>query len=316
MAKTAKTTRLGLSFGAEELFMAQTEVSARQFTVTSLADLTAKIPFSIDLISEDNGAEMVGSELRNALDSKNITTDELSLSLDLNFGIIIKIPYEKKFSNSELNNHLQWELQQYIDDDIDDYFFDAYKLIQTPSMKHPELVLVGARKKVVNFFNDVCTHAGLSIRLISMDLLAAVNTFEANYTFDPKEKIALVEIGERKLVFTILEGSFFVGHHYILLDDSVKENFNETIVQVLSMNLKTLFTDYELSKDKSNFDHVFIYRSNSTHSITQIIESAGEANYSILNPFEKIFIGEELQDQIDTSEENSEFVEAVGLTVQ
>jgi len=316
MAKDTKKVRLGLSFGAEELFLIQTEEAANRYRVTEAADVTSSIPFSIDLIAESSGAEMIGNELKNLVGEKGIIATELAVSLDLHLGIIIKIPFDRKLSDKELKTHLKWELQQYIDEDVVDYSFDSYKLIQSPSMKQPELILVGARTKVVDFFREVCDTAELDLSLINLDIISAVNSFEANYKFDPSEKIALVEIGEQKLVFTLLEGNFFIGHHTLFLDDIGSDAYNDTVLDVISMNLKTLFSDYELGKSKSNFDHVFLYRSNSKYSVTQLVESSGENTYSIFNPFENIRLDDDVRAQIEDSDDHSEFVEAVGLTLR
>ena len=141
MGESKNNTRIGLSFGAEEIFLVQIEDAAKQYKITSLADVTSSIPFSLDLLSESSGAEMVGLELRNTLDQHNIATRDLAISLDLNLGVIVKLPYDRKLSDKDLKSHLGWELEQYIDDDIDEYIFDSYKLIQAPSMRQPELVL-------------------------------------------------------------------------------------------------------------------------------------------------------------------------------
>ncbi len=315
MAKISKNIRLGLSFGAEELFLAQTEESANRYKVTALTDITSSVPFSIDLFSEPSGAEMVGEELKKVLAEMNITSGETALSIDLDFGTIVKLPYDKKLSQKDLKTHLKWELQQYIEEDIENYIFDSYKLIQSPSMKQPELVLVGTRTKVVDFFKQVCEVSGLDLAVINLDIIAALNCFEANYKYKPDDKIALVEVGDNKLVFSLLEGNFFIGYHYVFLDEPVQENNIETVHEYISMNLKTLFTDYELGKDKSNFDKIFLYRTNTKISMEKFLGNSGGDQYTVFNPFEKVRLETNLREQVDISVDNSEYVEALGLTI-
>lgn len=314
MAKVSKNRRLGLSFGSEDLLLVETEETAKNYKVTALLNLTSEIPFSIDMFSQESGAEIVGSELRNVLENNTITTKDLAVSLELGVGSVIKIPFSKNLSDKELDAHLQWELQQYIDEDASDYSYDSYKLIKSPSTKNPELLLVGTRRKVLSFFREMSGHAGVDLKLVSVDLLSAVNAFEVNYKFHPKETIALIEIGEQKIVFTLLEGNFFIGYHQLYLDSSVTGDFTNSALELISMNLKTLFDDYELSSDKNAFDHVFLYRTNTKYSAIQLIENS-DIELKLLNPFEKVRLEASLQETIDLGGDNSEYVEALGLTV-
>jgi Tfp pilus assembly PilM family ATPase len=315
MAQIRKNRRLGLSFGSEDHFLVETEKAANSYKITSLLDVSSDIPYSTDMIMQESGAEMIGTELKNVLSINNIKTRNLSISLDLGIGNIVKIPFSKKLSDKELPNHLTWELQQYIDENVEQYAFDSYKLLKSSSVNSPELILVGTRKKVLTFFQEVSRYAEVDLELINVDILSVVNAFEANYKLHPRERIALVEIGERKLVFSLLEGNCFIGYHHIYLDDSVHRDYLNSVLELITLNLKTLFSDYDLSTEKNDFDHVFLHRSNAKYDIKQLIEAADQ-ELNILNPFEKIRVDSKLHDQIDFSADNSQYVEALGLTVR
>ena len=314
MAKASKIRKLGLSFGSEDLFLVETEESAHNYKVTAVLNLTSEIPFSMGMITQESGAEKIGSQLYNVFESNNITTRNLAISLELGIGNVIKIPYSTKLADKELPAHLSWELQQYIDEDVDEYAYDFHKLARSPSVKIPELLLVGARKKVLSFFQEMSIHAGVELQRVNVDFLAAVSAFEANYRYHPSEKIALVQIGQRKLVFTLLEGNYFIGYHYLFLDDSVKRDYVHSVLELITTNLKTLFDDYELATDKNEFDHVYLYRTNTQYSAAEFIEAA-DRKMSIFNPFEMVRLDAHLQETIDFRADNSEFVEALGLTV-
>lgn len=314
MAKVSKNRKLGLSFGGEDLLLVETEEAAKNYKVTSLLNVSSDIPFSIDMFSQESGAEMVGSELKSVLAENGITTKSLAVSLELGIGSVIKIPYSKKLSDKDLSSHLNWELQQYIDEEVSGFTFDSYKLVKSPSIKNPELLLVGTRNNVISFFQEMSSHAEVDLHMVNVDVLSAVNTFETNYKFHPKEKIALVEIGERKLVFTLLEGNFFIGYHQLFLDDSTRNDFTNSVSELISMNLKTLFDDYELVAENNAFDHVFLYRSNTKYDLTELI-SASQTELKLFNPFEKIRLDSSIQDSIDFDSDNSEYVEALGLTI-
>lgn len=314
MAKISKNRRLGLSFGSEDHYLIETEEAANNYKITSLLDVSSDLPYSTDMIMQESGAETIGTDLKKVLSGNSIRTKKLSISLDLGIGNIVKIPFSKNLSEKELSGHLTWELQQYIDANVEQYAFDSYKLLKSPSVKNPELILVGTRKKVLTFFQNMSRYAEVDLELINVDILSVVNAFEANYKFHPREKIALVEIGERKLVFSILEGNCFIGYHHIYLDDSVHRDYLNSVLELITLNLKTLFSDYDLGTEKNDFDHVYLHRSNEKYDMNQLVEVA-DRELSIFNPFEKIRVDSNLHDQIDFSADNSQYVEALGLTV-
>jgi Tfp pilus assembly PilM family ATPase len=311
MAKAEKNKKLGISFGSEDLFLVEAEEAANNYKVTALLNITGDIPFSTDLLTQESGAEMVGNELKSVLKKNTIAAKHLAISLDLTIGNIIKIPYSKILSDKELTNHLTWEYQQYVDDDVSQFVFDYYKLAKAPSMRYSELLLVGTRKKVLSFFQEMSRHAGVELMRVSLDLISALNAFDINYKFHPKEKIALVEIGLHKIVITVLEGNNLIGYHYTILDEGTQ---SDDILSLIKLNLKTLFTDYELGTDKSDFDYVFLYRTSIQLKTLELIK-ASEQNWKLFNPFEQIRLDTELQDKIDYTGDNSEFVEALGLAV-
>lgn len=316
MAKKSKIQRLGISFGAEEVQLVQTEINSNRFKVTAAANISGIVNFNYGLMTESGGAKAMGAEIKQALTDNKITARELFLSIDANLGVVVKIPYNKKLPEKELSAHINWEFRQYIDDDVDNYNFDSYKLVQAPSMKKPEMIIVGARKNVVSFFKEACKAAGVNLQAVNLDLIASLNSFEANYKFHPKEKIAIVEVGENKLVFSILEGNFFIGYHSMLLDESVQDNFSETVISLISHNLKTLFSDYDLSKKENSFDRVFFYRTTRKYAMNDLIQSVNDNSFSVFNPFEKVKLDPIVRDQLGDNGDNSEFVEALGLTVQ
>ena len=311
MAKAEKSRKLGLSFGSEDLLLAETEQAGNNYKVTALLNVTADIPFSVDLVAQESGAEMIGSELKTVLKNNNITSKRLSISLDLTMGNIIKVPYSKILNDSDLACHLMWEYQQYIDEDVEHFIFDYYKLEKSPSMRYSEILVAGTRKKVLSFYQKMSKYAGVELERVNLDLLSAVNSFDANYKFHPKEKIALVEVGLYKVVFALLEGNNFIGYQYVLLDENTQ---SDSLVSVIELNLKTLFTDYGLSNEKNDFDYVFLYRSNTQLQTLELIKTS-EKGWKLFNPFEQIRLDTELQDTIDYTGDNSEYVEALGLTV-
>ena len=74
MAKISKNHKLGLSFGSEDPYLIETEEAAKNFKVTELLDVSSDLSFSIDMFTQDSGAEIIGSELKKIISLNDIST--------------------------------------------------------------------------------------------------------------------------------------------------------------------------------------------------------------------------------------------------
>jgi type IV pilus assembly protein PilM len=58
-----------------------------------------------------------------------------------------------------------------------------------------DVLLVAAKKDMINDYTSVCAEAGLSATVVDVDAFAVQNAFEANYEAPPEESIVLVNVG-------------------------------------------------------------------------------------------------------------------------
>jgi len=119
------------------------------------------------------------------------------------YSVIVKKINLAVMSDTELEAHIQSEAEQYIPFDIDDVYLD-YQDLKTNSEEEDrtDVMLVAAKKEVVDGYLDMLRSAGLKPVIVDVDAFALENAFEANFSLE--ENTALVDIGASKMNINII----------------------------------------------------------------------------------------------------------------
>jgi type IV pilus assembly protein PilM len=111
-------------------------------------------------------------------------------------SVIIKKITLPRMSQEELDDSIQWEAEQYIPFDVKDVNIDTQ--ILTPdgdAAGQMEVLLVAAKKDMINDYTSVCAEAGLQASVVDVDAFAVQNAYEASYDPAPGETVVLINVG-------------------------------------------------------------------------------------------------------------------------
>ncbi|MDI7258743.1 MAG: type IV pilus assembly protein PilM [Thermodesulfobacteriota bacterium] len=115
----------------------------------------------------------------------------------------ITLPF---MSESELEESIQWEAERYIPFDINDVNIDFQ--ILGSSIENPEVmdvVLVAAKKDIINDYVSVIIESGLNPVMIDVDSFALENMLSVNYEIDKEETVAVANVGASVTNINILK---------------------------------------------------------------------------------------------------------------
>jgi type IV pilus assembly protein PilM len=110
-------------------------------------------------------------------------------------SVIIKKISMPRMSQEELDESIQWEAEQYIPFDVKDVNIDTQ--ILTPegdAAGQMDVLLVAAKKDMINDYTSVCAEAGLAATVVDVDAFAVQNAFEANYDLSG-DTVVIVNVG-------------------------------------------------------------------------------------------------------------------------
>ncbi|HVO84573.1 MAG TPA: type IV pilus assembly protein PilM [Syntrophobacteria bacterium] len=142
------------------------------------------------------------------------------------YSVIIKKIELPQMTPEELTENIQVEAEQYIPFNVEDVNIDFQILGSSPEKgDRMEVMLVAAKKEVIEDYSGILRKAGLAPEVIDVDFFALENAFEVNYTAGDSGGVALVDIGANKMNINVLKNgvSMFnrdasVGGHQITQD--------------------------------------------------------------------------------------------------
>ena len=110
-------------------------------------------------------------------------------------SIIVRYIQLPNMPEEELRNALRWEAEEYIPFAIDDVNLDSVILGRSEDGEKVDVLLVSAKKDLVNSHLEIIRGAGLTPLIVDVDSFAFLNCFEVNYTPAAGDIVALVNIG-------------------------------------------------------------------------------------------------------------------------
>jgi type IV pilus assembly protein PilM len=150
-------------------------------------------------------------------------------------SVIIKKISMPRMSEDELEEAIQWEAEQHIPFDIKDVNLDTQILRPdaNDATGQMDVLLVAAKKDMINDYTTVCTEAGLSPVVVDVDAFAVQNCFSANYDVPETDTIVLINAGAAVVNINIISA----GNTVFTRDVTIGGNqFTEEIQKQLNVS--------------------------------------------------------------------------------
>jgi len=264
-------------------------------------------------------------KIRELLRVHRIRFKECALSISGHSVIIKKISLPE-MTPEELQESIQWEAEQYIPFEIKDVEVDVEILNPKAGQGQMDVLLVAAKKEIINDYVSVAMEAGLKPVIMDVDTFTIQNAFELNYGFSPNEVIALINIGASVININIVANGITtftrdIGMGGQMLTEEIQKQLNVSYeeaehyktggegtissssiyreVQRLSERVsETLVTEIQRSIDffaatTINADISRIYLSGGSSQIPALIRSLErrlEVPVELVNPFKNIVV--------------------------
>ncbi len=274
--------------------------------------------------------ETVSESIRKIYKEAKLKEKNVAISIG-GYSVIVKKINVQKMTEEELKRTIHFEAEQYIPFDISDVNLDFQILGESEHNPNQiSVLLVAAKKEMVNEYINLVRMTGLNVRIIDVDAFALQNIFEFNY--DPgDENIALIDIGASKTSLNILKDNASVFMRDVSLGcgqinekiaslvecslakaEEIKLGGQSDIISPEDLNgiVSSVVTDW-CTELKRALD--FFYSTFPEDQITKIILSGGGANIKefrqllavetssdveIINPFQNFSID---SDRFDSS---------------
>jgi type IV pilus assembly protein PilM len=143
--------------------------------------------------------------IRSLIEGLKVSTKNVAVSIS-GHSVIIKKINVAIMSEVQLEESIKWEAEQHIPFDIEDVNLDFQILDEPAGSDQMAVLLVAAKKDMINDYTAVIEEAGLRPVIVDVDSFAIENAYNLNYESPEEEVVALVNIGAGVMNINILKG--------------------------------------------------------------------------------------------------------------
>jgi type IV pilus assembly protein PilM len=200
-----KNKLIGLDIGSRSIKAAVISEAKKGNTLERFG--IAEIPPGIIEDGTIKDAEQVADTIRQLFKNYNFKGTNVALSVG-GYSVIVKKINVQAVSEEQLQETISYEAEQYIPFDISDVNLDFQILGENEhNPNQMNVLLVAAKKEMVNDYVNIAQMAGLNPAIIDVDAFALQNIFEMTQTPIEDENLALIDIGASKTSLNILKGT-------------------------------------------------------------------------------------------------------------
>jgi type IV pilus assembly protein PilM len=320
MAFGKKKDLIGLDIGSSSIKVVELVESKRGYRLANSA--MASIPPEAIVDGSLMDSVVIVDTIRDLVRSFKVKTKEVATSVSGHSVIVKKISLPV-ITEDELAESIQWEAERYIPFDASDVNIDFQILgANEENDELMDVVLVAAKKDIINDYLSVLLEAGLSPVIVDIDAFALENMYQANYPMKRGEVVALVDIGANVMNINIMRDGIsaftrdvFKGgsniteeiqkHLHVDYEEAealkVGSKIDDSKQQAIDNILKTASADFASEVAQSldyfqktsnqNADKLLISGGCAKiEGLTKIIETQIGVSVSVVDPFQNIEI--------------------------
>lgn len=318
-AQQAEEGLIGISLRDNQIRMIETLLGPKEKKVIKVAKGELKVPFNLEAVQNRSSIRVIADDINKLYETSGFEHTQAALSIDSDLVLIKKIPTDTSLEAEELREQIRWEIGQLMINQLESFIID-YETLETKngSTQEKQVVVVTIRKAVVDYLREIFAATDLHLRAIDVDVFSAQRVLADAYAFAPDQKIALVDIRQRNLQFSIIHHGF-----YLLLEVNyptedgfeVGINKDEQLARMISKELRRIILDNKLGKSVEDMDEIYLYGEDVEDNVIELLSQAHNVNLHRFNPFEKIPLSESLTDtEVTNHPEN--FVTSVGVAIK
>jgi type IV pilus assembly protein PilM len=183
---------VGLDIGSSSVKLVQLKEKRGGYALQAFG--TAPLPPEAIVDGALMNSSAIVQAIQEAVAAQGLRTKEVAIGVRGHSVIIKKISLPR-MTQEELDESIQWEAEQYIPFDVKDVNIDTQ--ILTPegdAAGQMDVLLVAAKKDMINDYTSVCAEAGLTATVVDVDAFAVQNAYEANYE-QADETVVLINVG-------------------------------------------------------------------------------------------------------------------------
>ncbi len=317
MAQDESAGILGISLVDDQLRMVEGRRLLNEFQISQLAQGRVRQPFTHEVFTDKNMARRFAEDITRLYATQKFQVKQAAFSLDSRMVLIKKFPVDRDLTGTKLEEHIYWEVHQFAISPIDEYIVDFEQLNSNSDGNLNHILVVVVRKKIVEFLKDIFKHTDLQLKVVDVDIFSAQRALQMNYDYGQKDRIGLIDVEEKKLHFSILEGeNYFLSQDITFpFNSGSVEIQEESMTRLISKELRRIILDHQLGKSVEDLDEIFLYGEAVEDSVLEGLQNTHDIRIDRANPFRKVKLVSQAKDAV-TQTRAERFMISVGAALR
>ena len=224
----ANRNLLGVDIGSSSIKMVELQESKRGIELVRFG--IAEVPPDAVANGSFVNYPLLVERLRGLIKKHKFKQKKCALAISGNSVIVKKINLPE-MTDEELQASVQWEAEQYIPFAIEDVNVDVEVLQHTRGQGQMDVLLVAAKKEVIEDHRMVVREAGLEPRVMDVATFTIQNCLELNYGNFSEEVAAIVNVGASTINLNVMAHGITTFTRDILtgsnaISEEIQKRFN------------------------------------------------------------------------------------------
>ena len=299
------------------LVIAEIGPPPEKLEIRQLANLRMEVPFDYSSIGDIQSESKLSEAIESALHMRNIQASLASISIPDQMALIKLFPIDAKMSDVDLQEHLQWEVEQFLLADQHEYIKDFQNLPLVTGVKS-HMILVAVRKSIIDFLKEVFTKTSLKLASVDLDMFSAVRAVEANYEFRSQSKAILIQFETDSFkILQLYEGSFlgYEEFSFVLSEAENEQKSISLLAEEVYKKIDQVISMYFNDNDQSDLDRILVFGRVIPSGLIDELQELCPAPVDTVNPFNRIRLSAQAEQSRGTHDSH-DFLIAVGTALR
>ncbi|MFQ5750578.1 MAG: type IV pilus biogenesis protein PilM [bacterium] len=318
MTQETSSGILGISLIDDQLRIVEGKKHLNEFQITQTAHGRVRQPFNFEAFSDKKMARRFAEDITRLCETQQFQVKQAAFSLDSRMVLIKKIPVDRALDEDKVEAHLNWEVRQFAISPIKEYIVD-FEQIYANSSDEPlyYMLVVVVRKRIVEYLKQVFKHTNLQLKVVDVDIFSAQRALQLNYDYSKTDRIGLIDIEEKKVHFSILNGrNYFLSQDllYPVLNNNV-ESRDDSITRLISKELKKIILDQQIGNGVEDLNEIILYGEAVEDRVLEGLQNTHDVRIDRANPFKKVKLLAKAKEAINQSRAER-FMVSVGAALR
>lgn len=281
---------LGISLVNDQLRVVEARLQENEFHITHLSQGRIRLPFNFELFEDKNNIPRLAEDLNRLFEAEKFEVKNVAFSLDSQMVMVKKLPVDTALDTERVEEQINWEVRQFLISPVKEYVVDFEKLNSEHANGVGDMLVVVVRKKIIQFLRQVFKQTNLKLKVVDVDVFSAQRALQLNYDYEADDVIALVEVEENKIYFSVLKGrNFYLTQEaYTPVQKNGVLDTEESVVRLIAKELRRIIIDHQLGKRVEDLKEIFLYGEAVEDGILEGLQNNYDVHIDRANPFRKV----------------------------